>query len=116
MKSPSRFINKSKGEDLFKEIAGVERFERGLWEHVQQLSFEYFAELAKVAGEKAKSEGRTVIDIADIQPISGVGPTTPTPEELLEQLHELATLDVTQVAKFGKLIDSWVDTEKSRTS
>ena len=115
MKTPSRFLNKSQGEALFKEASGVDRFESGLWEHVEQLCFEYFVEIAKLAGEKVKADGRTVIDLADVQPPEGSGMSTPSPEVLMKNLHALAAQDVSQVAKFGKLITSWVEAEKAKT-
>lgn len=114
MKAPSRFLNKSKGEDAFKEIAGVERFENDVWDHVEQLCFDYFAELARLAGEKVRVEGRTVIGVPDVRPPEGSGVGTPTPEALLEKLHALAAVDVAHVAKFGKLINAWVESEKAK--
>ena len=108
MQAPSRFLNKSKGEDLFKQASGVERFDRELWGHVEQLCFDYFVELAKQAGEKVTKEGRTVIEVADVLPLEGSGLSTPTPESLLQGLHAMADDDVTQVARFSKLISAWV--------
>jgi histone H3/H4 len=114
MKAPARFLNKSSGEELFKEAAGVDRFESGVWDHVEQLCFDYFVELAKLAGEKVREDGRTVIDVADVVPPEGSGVSTPTPESLLEKLHKLADDDVSQIAKFGKLITRWVEAEKKK--
>lgn len=112
MKAPSRFLNKSKGEDRFKEISGVDRFENDVWDHIEQLCFDYFADLAKLAGKKVQADGRTVIAVGDVIPPKGSGPRKPTPETLLEDLHLLADEDVAQVAKFGKLIDAWVAEQK----
>lgn len=109
MKAPSRFLNKSKGEDSFKKISGVDRFENDVWDHIEQLCFDYFAELAKLAGEKVRADGRTVIAVDDIVQPKGSGPRKPTAEGLLEELHRLADEDVAQVAKFEKLITGWVD-------
>lgn len=109
MKAPSRFLNKSKGEERFKKLSGVERFENDVWDHIEQLCYDYFAELAKLAGEKVRAEGRTVIAVADVIQPEGSGPRKPTPESLLEDLHLLADEDVAQVARFEKLITSWVD-------
>lgn len=114
MKAPSRFINKSKGEEAFKQISGVTRFENDLWDHVEQLCFDYFVELAKLAGEKVQAEGRTVIGVADVKPPEGSGVGTPTPEVLMEKLHALAAKDLSQVARFGKLISNWVEAEKKK--
>jgi len=115
VKAPSRFLNKSKGEDRFKELSGIDRFENDVWDHIEQLCFDYFAELARLAGERVRTEGRTVIGVSDIQPPEGSGVGTPTPERLLEKLHALAAEDVSQVARFGKLITAWVEAEKAKT-
>ena len=115
MDAPSRFLNKSKGEDVFKEASGIERFESGLWEHIEQLCFDYFVELAKRAGEKVAADGRTVIDIADVEPLEGSALSTPTPEQLMQRLHAMADEDVSQVAKFGKLINAWVEEQKEKS-
>jgi histone H3/H4 len=109
VKAPSRFLNKSKGEDRFKKISGVDRFENDVWDHIEQLCFDYFAELAKLAGEKVRADGRTVIAVDDVVQPTGSGPRKPTAEGLLEELHLLADEDVAQVARFEKLITAWVD-------
>ncbi len=114
--APSRIINKSRGEESFKSISRVARFENDLWEHLEQVCYDYFAELAKLAGEKVKAEGRTVIGISDIKLPQDSGIGTPTPEALLEKLHALADKDIAQVARFGQLINNWVETEKRRSS
>lgn len=108
MEAPSRFLNKSKGEELFKELAGVERFEGGLWEHVEQLCFDYFEILAKNSGQKVTADGRTVIDITDVTPPSGGG--KPTPNGLFEKLISLSAADI---ANFNALVDDWVHQKKN---
>lgn len=115
MDAPSRFLNKSKGEEAFKKVSGVDRFDSELWDHVQQLCFDYFVELAKRAGEKVKEDGRTVIAVSDVRPLEGSGLSIPTAEMLMERLHAMADNDITQVVKFNKLITSWVK-EKEKGS
>lgn len=107
-KQPSRFLNKSQGEEIFKQLAGVERFENELWEHIQTLCFDYFVILAKEAGERVKADGRTVIDIADVGPPEGAGSKKVTVESLMEKLHALADDDVSQVIRFRDEIKAWV--------
>ena len=108
MKAPSRFLNKSKGEELFKKLAGVERFENGLWLHVEKLCFEYFEILAKNGGQKVLADGRTVIDIADVTPPGGAG--KPTPDSLFEKL---ISMSAAEIASFNALVDHWVFEKKS---
>jgi len=115
MDAPSRFLNKSKSEDIFKEVSGLDRFDSEVWSHIEQLCFDYFIELAKKTGERVRAEGRTVIEVADVRPLEGSGLSTPTPEALMERLHAMADADVSQVARFGKLISSWVEEQKAKS-
>jgi histone H3/H4 len=114
MKAPSRFLNKSKGEELFKKTAGVDRFESELWDHVEQLCFEYFTELARLAGEKVRDDGRTVIEVTDVQSPEGTGTRKLTPESLMVDLHALAAENVSGIAKLNKLITDWVKAEQAK--
>ncbi len=102
-------LKKSSGERLFKETAGVSRFERTVWGRVEELILDYFLVLAKQAGERAQAEGRTVLDDSDIVAPEGSGTSTSSPEELIGFLKAMPT---EEIVTFTRLMESWFKAEK----
>lgn len=105
-------LKRSAGEELFKAQAGVHRFERDVWDKIEAVVYSQFTAIARQAGERAQSQGRTVLDTGDIFSLgTGGGIGSLTPDGLFESLQSLPTEDV---VKFTRLLEAWVKEQKER--
>lgn len=109
-------LKKSSGEELFKETAGIARFESDVWDQIEGVMLQYFLAVAKQAGEKANAQERTVLESSDISPVGSGGSSSgnlATPQALFAALQALPTEDV---IKFTRLLDAWFKAEKDTAS